>query len=132
MKKSGKSRRKAEKPLNKEKAKQYTCLVCPLCCELETDGAEVNGARCSKGEAFARQEIIMPLRVLTTTVRCDAPTGTKMLPVKTTNPVPRHQISTIVREIKALRVSGIPAIGSTISLEFSGQPIVLLVTGELD
>jgi len=132
MKKSSKSRRKAEKPLNKERTKRYTCLVCPLCCELETDGAEVNGARCSKGEAFAMQEIIMPLRVLTTTVRCDAPTGTKMLPVKTASPVPLHQISTIVREIKALRVSGIPAIGSTISLEFSGQPIMLLVTGEPD
>ena len=132
MKKSTKSRHKAEKPLNNEKAKGYTCLVCPLCCELETDGAEVNGARCSKGEGFARQEIIMPLRVLTTTVRCDAPTGTKMLPVKTANPVPLHQISPIVRKIKALRVSGIPAIGSTISLEISGQPIMLLVTGELD
>jgi CxxC motif-containing protein len=132
MKKKTKGPRKAEKPLNKEKAKRYTCIVCPVCCELETDGAEVNGARCSKGEDFARQEMIMPLRVLTTTVRCDAPTGTKMLPVKTANPVPLHEISTIVRGIKALRVSGIPAIGSTISLEFSGQPIMLLVTGELD
>jgi CxxC motif-containing protein len=132
MKKSTKSRRKDEKPLNKAKAKRYTCIVCPVCCELETDGVEVNGARCPKGEAFALQEIIMPLRVLTTTVRCDASTGTKMLPVKTTSPVPLQQISTIVREIKALRVSGIPAIGSTISLAFSGQPIMLLVTGELD
>jgi hypothetical protein len=70
--------------------------------------------------------------VLTTTVGCVAPTGTKMLPVKTVNPVPLREISTIVREIKALRVSGIPAVGSTISLEFSGRPIMLLVTGELD
>ena len=132
MMKSAKSRRKSANPLNKEKVKRYTCIVCPVCCELETDGAEVNGARCPKGEAFARQEIIMPLRVLTTTVRCVAPTGTKMLPVKTANPVPLHEISTIVREIKALRVSGIPAVGSTISLEFSGRPIRLLVTGELD
>jgi CxxC motif-containing protein len=132
MKKSTQSRRKAEKPLNKEKAKRYTCIVCPVCCELETDGVEVNGARCPKGEAFARQEMTMPLRVLTTTVRCEAPAGTRMLPVKTATPVPLHQISTIVREIKALRVSGIPAIGSTISLKFSGEPIMLLVTGELD
>jgi CxxC motif-containing protein len=132
MKKSTKSRRKAEKPLNKEKAKRYTCIVCPVCCELETDGVEVNGARCPKGEAFALQEIIMPLRVLTTTVHCVAPTGTKMLPVKTANAVPLGEISNIAKEIKALRVSGIPAIGSTISLEFSGQPIMLLVTGELD
>jgi len=132
MKKSTKSRRKDEKPLNKEKAKRYACIVGPVCCELETDGAEVNGARCPRGEDFARQEIIMPLRVLTTTIHCEAPGGSRMLPVKTAKPVPLHQISTIVREIKALRFSGIPAIGTTISLEFSGQPIVLLVTGELD
>ena len=127
-----KGRRKSAKLLNKEKAKRYTCIVCPVCCELETDGVEVNGARCLKGEAFARQETITPLRVLTTTIRCVAPAGTKMLPVKTANPVPLHEISTIVSEIRALRVSGIPAVGSTISLELSGRSIMLLVTGELD
>jgi len=126
------TQRGAIKILDKDKVKHFPCIVCPACCELETDGAEVNGARCPKGEGFALQEIITPLRVLTTTVRCETPAGIRMLPVKTANPVPLHQISNMVREMKTLRVSGIPAIGSTISLEFSGQPIVLLVTGELD
>ena len=73
----------------------------------------------------------MPLRVLTTTVPRVVPTGTRMLPVKTANPVSLHEISTMVRAIKALKVSGIPALGSTISLEFSGQRTMRLVTGEL-
>ena len=132
MKKNTKGRRKAEKPLNQKKAKRYTCIVCPVCCEVETDGVEVHGARCPKGEAFARQEIIMPLRVLTTTVPCATPAGTRMLPVKTATPVPLQAMSNIVRTIKRLKISGIPALGSTISLESSGQPLVLLVTGELN
>jgi len=80
-------RKKAEKPLNRDKAKRYTCIVCPACCDLETDGVEVNGARCPKGEAFARQEMIAPLRVITTTVRCETAKGVRMLPVKTACPV---------------------------------------------
>jgi hypothetical protein len=55
-----------------------------------------------------------------------------MLPVKTATPVPLHEMPVIVRAIKNLKVSGIPAVGSTISLEFPGQPIVVLVTGEVD
>ena len=126
------AQRGTRKILDKDKVKHFPCIVCPACCELETDGAEVNGARCPKGEGFALQEIITPLRVLTTTVRCETPAGIRMLPVKTAIPVPLHQISSMVREIKMLRVSGVPAIGSTISIKFSGESIVLLVTGEMD
>jgi len=126
------AQRGTRKILDKDKVKHFPCIVCPACCELETDGAEVNGARCPKGEGFALQEIITSLRVLTTTVRCETPAGIRMLPVKTATPVPLHQISSMVREIKTLRVSGVPAMGSTIPMEFSGESIVLLVTGEMD
>ena len=132
MEKKKSQRGGARKTLDKDKVKHFPCIVCPACCELETDGAEVNGARCPKGEGFALQEIIIPLRVLTTTVRCETPAGIRMLPVKTATPVPLHQISNMVQEIKMLRVSGVPAMGSTISIEFSGESIVLLVTGEMD
>ncbi len=127
-----KSRRREKKALNKDKVKRFTCIVCPACCVVETDGDEVEGARCEKGEAFARQESIVPLRVLTTTVRCDGPTGARMLPVKTANPVPLREIPRLVRQIKAMRVSEIPPIGTALSLSFSGESITLLVTGELD
>jgi CxxC motif-containing protein len=127
-----KSKRKAEKPLDKDKVRRFICIVCPACCELETDGSEVNGSRCPKGESFARQEIVMPLRVITTTVRCETPKGVRMLPVKTACPVPLSRVPAIMRQIKSLRLSETPPIGSHIDAGSSAEPVELIVTGEFD
>jgi CxxC motif-containing protein len=124
-------RKKEPKPLNKDKAKRYTCIVCPACCDLETDGTDVNGARCPKGEAFARQEVIMPLRLITTTVRCEISKGTKLLPVKTSCPVPLSRVPEMMRQIKALRLSEIPAIGTRLTTGSASEPVEWVVTGEL-
>jgi CxxC motif-containing protein len=125
-------RKKEPKPLNKDKAKRYTCIVCPACCDLETDGTDVNGARCPKGEAFARQEVIMPLRLITTTVRCEISKGTKLLPVKTSFPVPLSRVPEMMRQIKALRLSEIPAIGTRLTTVSASEPVEWVVTGELE
>ena len=129
--KKSKTRRKEEKPLDRDKAKRYTCIVCPACCDLETDGVEVNGARCPKGEAFARQEVIAPLRVITTTVRCATSKGVRMLPVKTSCPIPLAFIPEVMKQVKALRLSEIPAIGTRLTTGFSLEPVEWVVTGEM-
>ncbi len=124
-------RKKPEKPLNRDKAKRYTCIVCPACCDLETDGVEVNGARCPKGEAFARQEMIAPLRVVTTTVRCETSKGVRMVPVKTACSVPLALIPEVMKQVKALRLSEIPAIGTRFKTGSSSEPVEWIVTGEV-
>ncbi|HYQ60194.1 MAG TPA: DUF1667 domain-containing protein [Desulfatiglandales bacterium] len=125
-------RKKEPKPLNKDKAKRYTCIVCPACCDLETDGVEVNGARCPKGEAFAKQEIIAPLRVITTTVRSETSKGVRMVPVKTTCAVPIALIPEVMKQVKALHLSEIPAIGTMLKTGCSSKSVEWVVTGELD
>jgi len=124
-------RKKEPKPLNRDKAKRYTCIVCPACCDLETDGVEVNGARCPKGEVFARQERVAPLRVITTTVRCETPRGLRMVPVKTSCPVPLALIPEVMKQVKALRIPKIPAIGTLLTTGSSSEPVEWVVTGEV-
>ena len=124
-------RKKEQKPLNKDMAKRYTCIVCPACCDLETDGEEVNGARCPKGEAFARQEMIAPLRIITTTVRCETSNGVKMVPVKTACPVPLALIIEVMKQVKALRLSEIPAIGTLLKTGSLSESVEWVVTGEV-
>jgi len=124
-------RKKEQKPLNRDKAKRYTCIVCPACCDLETDGVEVNGARCPKGETFARQEMIAPLRVITTTVRCETAKGIRMLPVKTSYPVPLALIPEVMKQVKALRLSEIPDIGTQLTTGSLPEPVEWVVTGEM-
>lgn len=121
---------KKTRVLARDGTKQYTCIVCPVCCSLETDGREVLGARCEKGEAFARQERISPLRVLTTTVRCETERGQRMIPVKTASAVPLENVFEIMRCIKAMRLAQIPPMGSRIRVEMHPEPLELVVTGE--
>ena len=110
--------------------KKFVCIICPQCCELETDGSEVVGAHCKKGVEFARQEAILPLRVITTTIRYKRNGLEKMIPVKTACPVPLPQIHDIMRQIKKVRLAEIPAIGSRITVPGDSEPLELIVTGE--
>jgi len=125
--KIGKPRKK--KPI-KSKTGRYVCIICPKCCELETDGIEVLGAHCEKGEAFARQEMMLPLRVITTTVRCETEKGIRVLPVKTAVPVPLASFPEIMKGIKALRLKEPLPIGSRLTTKNLPDPVELIVTGE--
>jgi len=132
MKEDKKSRKKADKQIDRTRARRFTCIVCPACCELETDGCEVDGARCPKGEAFARQEMVMPLRVITTTLRCETAEGVKMVPVKTASPVPIARVFEIMKGIRALNLPEVPSIGTRITVGTAEGPIEVVVTGEVD
>ena len=71
--------------------KNLTCVECPMGCRIEA-GVEngvavyVKGNSCPRGKLYAETEVVRPMRVLTTSVRC---TDGTMLPVKTDKPVPR-------------------------------------------
>ncbi len=110
--------------------RHFVCIVCPNCCKLETDGTQVAGALCRKGEDFACQEWIAPLRVLTTTLRVETQQGIRMLPVKTSQPVPLARVPEIMKEVRALRLGGLPSIGTRIHMENLSPPLELIVTGE--
>jgi CxxC motif-containing protein len=110
--------------------KNYICITCPKGCAVETDGTQVAGARCEKGQAFACQEWIDPRRVITTTVRVETDQGTHILPVKTAASVPLAQRSAIMQKIKALRLREVPPLGSRIIVSQGPEPLEIIVTGE--
>lgn len=114
----------------KRSTKTFICIICPQCCELETDGTEVKGAKCKRGKEFALQEAVSPLRVITTTIRSDAQEARRMIPVKTAHPLPLEDVAQIMRHIKGVRLSEIPALGSRIRVRGYSKPIELIVTGE--
>jgi CxxC motif-containing protein len=122
--------KKVKQKVVSEPLKHYICIVCPESCELETDGTEVSGAGCKRGEKFARQEVVLPLRVITTTVRFSSRKQTRIIPVKTASPVPLKDIPAIMRRIKGFRLRKIPPIGSRIKVDGDPEPIELIITGE--
>jgi CxxC motif-containing protein len=113
-----------------EPLKHYICIVCPKSCELETDGTEVAGAGCKRGEKFALQEMVLPMRVITTTVKFNSEKQARVIPVKTASAVPLKDIPAIMEHIKGLRLREIPPIGSRIKVDGDQEPIELIITGE--
>lgn len=110
--------------------KEFICITCPKGCVLETDGAQVKGARCEKGQAFACHEWIEPLRVLTTTVRVKTGKGTYILPVKTASAVPLSRLSAIMKAIKALHLPEVPLLGTKMIVPGLPELLEIIVTGE--
>lgn len=74
--------------------KQFTCVICPKGCTLKAeikDGnvVSVQGNACPRGAAYAKSEILHPVRTLTTTIKTK---NGQLLPVKTSAPVPKEKL----------------------------------------
>lgn len=84
--------------------KILTCIVCPVGCKIKIDDeGNISGARCNRGTDFVKRELLSPERILTTTVKIERGT-VKVLPVKSTKPIPKEKLREIVRKISSISV----------------------------
>lgn len=91
-----------------------TCIMCPLGCELniERNGQEikVTGNTCIRGEQYAKAEMTNPVRNISSLVRV----GEKVVPVKSSMPIPKVSIEAVLNEISKLNLTKVPPIGTVI------------------
>ena len=73
--------------------KELTCVICPKgCClkvQTEDGTVSVSGNSCPRGQVYAKNEVINPVRTLTTTMKTD---NGKFISVKTAEPVPKGKL----------------------------------------
>lgn len=88
-------------------SKRINCFICPNGCEMMVDqkpnSITVRGNKCARGEAFARQEVTLPLRILTSSVAARA-LSQKMIAVKTSKPIPKSMITAAMAKIQEIVV----------------------------
>ena len=96
-----------------------TCINCPVGCRMtvtldDATGAfvSVTGNTCPRGERYARQECVAPERMITAVVPVAG--STVPLSVKTSAPVPKKLISSIMKELSRLELSGPVRAGQTV------------------
>lgn len=108
------------------------CTVCPKSCvlQVETDPFSVSGNQCERGEAFARQELESPRRVLTAVVGTDC-AETPVLSVRTDRPVEKAELFQVMRAIKRIRVKGPVRPGQVIQKNIAGTGADLVATWEV-
>lgn len=80
------------------------CILCPNGCELRVNGQVVSGNLCERGVEYVKAELEAPRRVVTTTVKLKGKRGVVLLPVKTSEPVPKGKVFDVVREASSLEV----------------------------
>jgi CxxC motif-containing protein len=109
---------------------EVLCVVCPLGCRLtvgrEGEEFSIRGG-CSRGKAYARQEVTHPCRVVTTTVRVRGGEIPR-LPVRTSRPFPKDRIFELMGFLHSLEVEAPVTRGEVILRNLLGEDIDLVAT----
>lgn len=107
------------------------CIMCPVGCELTITGkgenVKVTGNNCARGLTYGVNEVTNPLRMVTALIKTDL----GVLPVKTTNLVPKNKINEVLSEIEKVHLKKAKA-GDVVLKNVCGLDCNIVVTGNYD
>ena len=86
--------------------KEMICIICPNGCKLEVtygDSITVKNALCPKGEQYARDELMNPVRNLTSTVKV-LDGVLPLVSVRSTKPIAKDKLTEMVRFLKTMEI----------------------------
>lgn len=115
--------------------KNIVCVACPMGCpitvQLSDCGGiqEVTGNTCPRGKAYAITECTAPTRMLTSTVKVKVG-RTNMVPVKTSQPIPKGMMFDIMKEINKAEVDSPVALGQIIIKDVLGTGADIIATND--
>ena len=112
-----------------------TCINCPMGClvSVEKENGEIKsitGNACKRGESYARQESVQPMRMITASVKLanrDVPVS-----VKTAQPVPKEKIGDCMEVLRSIKPSAPLSIGETVVRDICGTGINVIVTRNVE
>ena len=107
--------------------REITCIVCHRGCRMTADiqgeTITVTGHTCPRGEKHAMDEILHPVRSLTSIVRVSNRPDT-MVSVKSEDPLPKGEMFAIMEKIHAASVEAPVSIGQCIIDNVCGTRII--------
>lgn len=113
------------------KTRELTCIVCPRGCSLSVefgeDGsvASVVGNLCPRGKTYATDECTNPMRVVTSTVRCE---GGEVVSCKTSKSVPKSLVFEVMGIINKTKAPDSVKIGDVIIPNILGTGADVIAT----
>lgn len=116
--------------------KRITCISCPRGCPIVVKHEnrmilDISGNRCSRGLAYARNEFMSPMRVLTSTVYV---TGAELplLPVKTRDPIPKTALKECMKVIFSIKIQAPVKLGDILLRDICGTGTDLIATRDME
>ena len=108
--------------------RNLTCIICPRGCllsaEITADSVTVTGNACPKGQEYAINECINPVRTVTSTVRVANRKDT-MVSVKTAAPVPKGKMMEVMALLRKTEVNAPVAIGDVVLTDVFGTEVII-------
>ncbi|HBG02100.1 MAG TPA: molybdopterin oxidoreductase [Firmicutes bacterium] len=117
-------------------AKEITCTVCPLSCNVVLELGEsgeilsLTGNRCARGKVYATKEHENPERTLTTIVKIEGGRH-PVLPVRTNQPIPKTRLKEGMLVAAKVQVKAPIAMGDVIIKDFLGLGVDLVASRDL-
>jgi len=115
--------------------KTITCTVCPNGCQVEVEYTTkedivLTGNRCNRGIEYCTNECFDPKRTFTASVPiCGA--GRRMMPVRTTGPVPKDMIMQCAESVHKLSLESPVESHQIIEKDFLGTGVDLIAAMSL-
>jgi CxxC motif-containing protein len=119
---------------DKEKDRQMICIVCPEGCKLHVsfkkEGLEVSGHLCKRGIKFAKDEVLHPTRILTTTVSIESEEMSR-LPVRSSTGAPKDMILAMISAVRKKKIKAPVQMGDVIASNILGTGIDIIASASV-
>ena len=106
------------------------CITCPKGCHLSVDeqnGYAVTGNACPRGAVYGKNELLHPVRVVTSTVRItDA--ALPRLPVKTDRPLPKEKMSACMALLDTITAQSPVHVGQVLAANILDTDVNIVAT----
>ena len=109
------------------------CITCPKGCHLTVDEEndyKVTGNACPRGAEYGRNEMLHPVRVITSTVKIEG-ADIARLPVKTDRPLPKEKMFACMDLINGLSVQSPVRVGQVLAENILGTDVNIVATKSL-
>jgi CxxC motif-containing protein len=112
--------------------KEICCVVCPIGCSITVraegeDIKEIINYTCKRGETYARNEFISPVRVLTGTVKAESYCA-PVISVRTSVPIPKGKLLECMELLRDITATPPFEIGKVVVEDILGTGADLILT----
>ena len=113
----------------------FTCIRCPTGCTLSVSWVngssheeyEVTGNLCKQGQEYAIEELLNPVRTVTTTVKVKKGIY-PLVSVRTAAAIPKCEIMRTLKELRKTVVEAPVGLGQVIADSVAGVPVPVIAT----
>jgi len=122
--------------MKKKEVRVITCIICPVGCKAKVtieNGkiTKIEDLECPRGEEYVTREFEAPVRDFFTTVRIKGAMF-PVLPVRTTQPIPKDKILDCISELADAVVDAPVKVGDVIAKNLLGLGADIVATRDLD